>query len=90
LSYATGAIVVYSNCRANEPRHAIFLAGREISEIAGQGSSGFAQKRIADNVMLHTISLEAFRVEKHDLGNQHTELLDFLLSTPFHKFVHIS
>jgi hypothetical protein len=75
LSYATRAVVVYVNCRANEPRHQVYVAGTELTALGG----GEIQQTVSPNVCIHRMSLETLRRLRHDVVNRYSELLDVLL-----------
>jgi predicted amidohydrolase len=78
LSYASASLVVFVNCSSCEPRHAVFLAGRELKKSKAPDHL-YKVRRISANLLIHEVSYEAYRRYRDDLGHSYSAVFDYLI-----------
>lgn len=77
LSYATAALVVYVNCGANAPRHAVYLAGQELRE--DNKSVKCRVDKISNNVMIYELTYDEFHRMRTKVSEGYSPVLEYLI-----------
>jgi predicted amidohydrolase len=77
LSYATASLVVYVNCPENEPKHAVFLCGRRMEDMAPRKE--YTVHQIGRHGRLHEIPYDYYHQQRVNVSNGYTALFNFLV-----------
>jgi hypothetical protein len=77
LSYATAALVVYVNCDANKPRHAVYLAGELLS--AGNKAIKCQINKLSDNLVIYDIPYDEYHRMRTKVSDEYSQVFEYLI-----------
>lgn len=77
LSYATAALVVYMNCDANEPRHAVYLAGEELS--AENDAVTCQIRELSKNLLMYEVSYDEYHRIRTKVTDEYSPVFEYLI-----------
>lgn len=80
LSYATASLVVYANCAANDPRHAVYLAGQPLPvRRTSAPNSSYRSRKISQNVMLHEVTYDSYHKLRINVTDRYSPIFEYLI-----------
>lgn len=78
ISYATASLVVYVNCDAQKPRHAVYLAGQELEE-RNQVVKFDTKKLPGGNVVVHEITYNEYHRMRVEVSDHYSSVFEYLI-----------
>jgi hypothetical protein len=90
LSYVTGAVVVYVNCAERDPRHAVFVAGKQMPGQSSQ-ADGYQRKSLPPRAVLHTVRIDTLRNLRNKMRDSYSPIMRFMMGdeTPIFREIRL-